>query len=159
MSAPRLFRRTLTTRLTSLVALLLFGAALALRAAAGDYGVGFLVIAALALTALVGSISAWGDRFSFDDEGVTWENTLLAALGAGRGGVGRRRLAWHDVARVQAHGTALFLVPGRGRRMALDAIEDFGTVRRLVGAAMAAGSAERPDAPPALSTPPADRPR
>jgi len=133
--------------------------AVALRAAAGDFGTGFLVVTALVLAALAGSISAWGDRFRFDDDGVTWENVLLLALASGRGGLGRRRLAWRDVARVQAHGSALFLAPYRGRRMALDAIEDPETVRRLVGAAVAAASAERADAPPALNSPPADRPR
>jgi len=151
--APRVFRRTLTARLTSLTALLLFGTAVALRAAAGDYGAGFIVVTTLALAALAGSISAWGDRFVFDGDGVTWENTALVALAAGRGGVGRRRLAWRDVARVQAHRPALFLVPYRGRRMALDAIEDFEEVRRRVEGAIGAG------APPGLSTPPADRPR
>jgi hypothetical protein len=180
MTAPRVFRRSLAARLTSLVALLLFGAAVALRAAAGDYGAGFAVVAALALAAAIGSISAWGDRFILDDDGVTWENPLLVALAAGRGGFGRRRLAWRDVARLQAHrpvramggattmdaaaggaptagatpGGAdgprvLFLVPYRGRRMALDAIEDFEELRRRVERALAAG----------VSTPPGDPPR
>jgi len=154
--APRVFRRTLAARLTSLVALLLFGAAVALRAAAGDFGVGFLVVTALALAALAGSISAWGDRFVLDDDGVTWENALLVWLaggrkGGGRDGLGRRRLAWRDVARVQAHrpprgmGGALFLVPYRGRRMALDAIEDFEEIRRRVeGATINIPLADRP---------------
>jgi len=163
--APRVFRRTLAARLTSLVALLLFGAAVALRAAAGDFGVGFLVVTALALAALAGSISAWGDRFVFDHDGVTRENALLVWLAGGRESVGRdslgrRRLAWRDVARVQAHrpprgmGGALFLVPYRGRRMALDAIEDFEEIRRRVEAALAAVAVRA-----VVSTPPADRPR
>lgn len=149
--AARRFRRSLAARLTSLIALLLFGAAVVLRAAAGDYGAAFFAVTAATIAALAGSISAWGDRFTFDDDGVTWENALLVALaggrdGAGRDGLGRRRLAWSDVARVRAHGNALFLIPCRGRRMALDAIEDFDEVRRRVEAAV-------------VSIPPADRPR
>jgi hypothetical protein len=175
-SAPRVFRRSLAARLTSLAALLLFGAAWALRVAAGDFGTAFAVVTALAIAAAVGSISAWGDRFVFDDEAVTWENTVLLALAGGRGRIGRRRLAWRDVARVQAHGPmrpgggatgviaardaaagdaasrgaaaprALFLVPYRGRRMALDALEDFEEVRSRVEGAL-------------LCIPPGDRPR
>jgi len=162
-AAPRRFRRTRTARLTSLVALLLFGAAVALRAAAGEFGAGFIVVTVLALAALAGSIAAWGDRFLFDEGGVTWENSVLAALAAGRGGVGRRRLCWRDVGRVQEHqpvrgtGGVLFLIPYRGRRMALDAIENFDEVRRLVEAAVGAGTGT--GAPPGVSTPPADRPR
>jgi len=173
-AAPRVFRRSVAARLTSLVALLLFGTAVALRAAAGDYGAGFAVVAALALAAAVGSISAWGDRFVFDDDGVTWENRVLVAISAGRGGLGRRRLAWRDVARVQAHRPArgmagattgdpmsavadgpraLFLVPHRGRRMALDALEDFEEVRRRVERALPSVAS------PGVSIPPADPPR
>jgi hypothetical protein len=181
-TGPRVFRRSLAARLTSLAALLLFGSALALRVAAGEYGAAFVVVAGLALAAAVGSVSAWGDRFRFDDEAVTWENAVLRACAGGRGAWGRRRLAWRDVARVQVHGLprpgsrpgpspaavagaadagagaadsprALFLVPYRGRRMALDALEDFAEVRRRVERALAA-------APPAgVSTPPGDRPR
>ena len=170
---PRVFRRSLAARLTSLAALLLFGVALSLRVAAGEYGAAFVVVAALALAAAVGSVSAWGDRFLFDDDAVTWENAVLRACAGGRGGWGRRRLAWRDVARVQVHGAprplsqpgaapaagtgaavtgaadpmrALFLVPHHGRRMALDAIEDFAEVRRRVERAL-------------VSTPPGDRPR
>jgi hypothetical protein len=148
-----------------------------MRVAAGDYGAGFAVVAALTLAAAAGSISAWGDRFVLDGDAVTWENAVLLAIGGGRGGWGRRRLAWSDVARVQAHqplrpagGAAgpdtgaprvLFLVPRRGRRMALDAIEDFDEVRRLVERALAAtGAPDPPGAGPAgVSTPPGDRPR
>jgi hypothetical protein len=164
--APRVFRRSLAARVTSLVALLLFGAALALRVAAGEYGSAFVVVTALALAAAAGSISAWGDRFVFDDDAVTWENAVLLACAGGRGGWGRRRLAWRDVARVQAHGAlrpagatsdmaggdprALFLVPHHGRRMALDALEDFAEVRRRVDRGLASTG---------VSTPPGDRPR
>jgi hypothetical protein len=153
----RPFRRSLMMRLTSLGALLLFASAMALRAAEGDYGAKFLIVTAVALAALAGTISAWGDRFLLDDEGVTWENRVLVALAAGRSGLGRRRLAWRDVARIQAHGGhVFFLVPYRGRRMALDAIEDFEEFRRRVEMGVAAARAPET---PGVSIPPADRPR
>lgn len=135
---PRVLRRSLAARLASLVALLLAGSAVALRAAAGEFGAGFAVAGILAAAAAAGTVSAWGDRFTFDDEGVTWENAVL-------GRFGRRHLAWREVTRVQAH-RALFLVPARGRRLALDALEDPDEVRRRVERGIAA-----------VSTPPAGR--
>ena len=150
-SAPRVVGRSLALRAVSLVALLLFGASAATRAAAGQTGRGLGVVAALALLSLAGAVSAWGDRFTLDAAGIAYRNVFLGRLLA-------RRLAWKDVARVQIHRRAgdgpdapargLFLIPCEGRRMALDSVQDLEEVRRYVTRACAAAS-----------TPPADRPR
>jgi hypothetical protein len=130
----RTFRRSLTARLASLTALLLFGAAVAVRTAAGDGGYSLVLLAGLALLSLFGVIGAWGDRVTIDAEGVASRNVLLSWLG--------RRLLWSDVVRVQEHRRpgapdtepprALFLVPVRGRRLALDSLHDFDEACRLV---------------------------
>lgn len=132
--APRTFRRSLTARLASLTALLLFGVAVAVRLAAGETGYGLAILAGLAVLSLVGVIGAWGDRVTIDAEGVASRNVLLSRI--------RRRLAWSEVARVQEHRRpgapdtepprALFLVPARGRRLALDSLQDFDEACRLV---------------------------
>jgi hypothetical protein len=150
-AAPRVVGRSLGLRAVSLVALLLFGASAATRAAAGQTGRGLGVVAALAVLSLAGAVSAWGDRFTLDASGIAYRNVFLGRLLA-------RRLAWNDVARVQVHRRAgdgpdapargLFLIPYGGRRMALDSVQDLEGVRRHVTRACAAAS-----------TPPADRPR
>jgi hypothetical protein len=162
--APRVVGRSLGLRAVSLVALLLFGASAAARAAAGQTGRGLGVVAALALLSLAGAISAWGDRFTLDDAGIAYRNIFLGSLLA-------RRLAWSDIMRVQIHRRAgdgpeapvrgLFLVPYAGRRMALDSVQDLEEVRRYATrACAAAGAAGGQDAGgAAVSTPPADRPR
>jgi hypothetical protein len=149
-AALRVVGRSLALRAVSLVALLLFGASAATRAAAGQTGRGLGVVAALALLSLAGAVSAWGDRFTLDAAGIAYRNIFL-------GGLLARRLAWRDVARVQIHRRAgdgpdapargLFLIPYDGRRMALDSVQDLEEVRRYATRACAA------------STPPADRPR
>ena len=164
-AAPRVVGRSFGLRLVSLVALLLFGASAATRAAAGQTGRGLGVVAALALLSLAGAVSAWGDRFTLDASGIAYRNVFLGRLLA-------RRLAWKDVARVQIHRRAgdgpdapargLFLIPYAGRRMALDSVQDLEEVRRYATRACAAAAA--PDAAAAgaaaaVSTPPADRPR
>jgi len=128
----RTFRRSLAARAASLTALLLFGSAVGVRVAAGDTGYGLVVLAGLAVLSLVGVIGAWGDRVTIDADGVVSRNVLFAS----------RRLAWNDVLRVQEHRRpgapdteaprALFLVPARGRRLALDSLHDFDEACRLV---------------------------
>ena len=132
--APRTFRRSLTARLASLTALLLFGAAVVVRLAAGETGTGLAILAGLAVVSLIGVVGAWGDRVTIDADGVAARNALLSVAG--------RRLAWNDVVRVQEHRRpgaaatdpprALFLVPARGRRLALDSLQDFDEACRLV---------------------------
>jgi hypothetical protein len=129
----RTFRRSLTARLASLVALLLFGATVAARVAAGETDTGAAILAGLALLSLIGVIGAWGDRVTIDADGVVSRNVILSWY---------TRLAWSDVLRVQEHRRpgapdtesprALFLVPVRGRRLALDSLQDFDEACRLV---------------------------
>jgi hypothetical protein len=168
----RTFRRSLALRATSLLALLLFGAAAAARAASGTGGTALAVTVTLALSALVGAVSAWGDRFTLDPEGIAYRNVFLGRMWA-------RHIAWRDVVRVQAHHRAgvamandaggsagaggaipraLFIVPRDGPRLALDAIEDFEDLRwRVARGCAAAGSVAA--AGGSVSTPPGDRPR
>lgn len=163
-AAPRVVGRSFALRAVSLVALLLFGASAAARAAAGQTGRGLGVVAALTVLSLAGAVSAWGDRFTLDAAGITYRNVFL-------GGLLARRLAWKDVARVQVHRRAgdgpdapargLFLIPCAGRRMALDSVQDLDEVRRYVARACAAarGNTAADAADAAASIPPADRPR
>ena len=156
----RTFRRSLSARTVSVVALLMFGLALATRTTAGDFGVAWYVLAALTLASVAGVVSAWGDRITIDPRGIETRNVLLARVSAGRSPFAGRRVAWADVLRVQEHrrpgsaGTdpprALFLVPVKGRRLALDSLEDFDEVVRLVRAGLAPG---RPGAPAGINTP------
>jgi hypothetical protein len=135
----RLFRRSLTARLTSLAALLLFGGAAAARLLDGDLGAGFAAVAALALLGAVGAAAAWGDRVRLDARAVTIENRLWQALGRPP-----RRLAWEEVAalsdqsRASALGgerlAAVFVIPRRGRPLPLDALDDLETARALAQA-------------------------
>jgi hypothetical protein len=130
----RTFRRSLSARAVSVVALLMFGLALATRTTARDFGAAWTVLAALTIASIAGVVGAWGDRITIDSRGVESRNVLLPFAG--------RRIAWSEVLRIQEHRRpgsgasepprALFLVPVKGRRMALDSLEDFDQVARLV---------------------------
>ncbi|HYV20062.1 MAG TPA: hypothetical protein VFC25_13645 [Verrucomicrobiae bacterium] len=147
----RTFRRSLSTRAVSVVALLTFGLAFASRAT-GEIGFGWVVLAALTLASLAGVISAWGDRIVIDSGGVTIRNGAFTRMTGGLVRVGARRIEWQDIVRVQEHRRlgsgpadpprALFLVTTQGKRFALDAIEDFDEVIALVRRAREA--ADRP---------------
>jgi hypothetical protein len=147
----RTFRRSLTARLASLTALLLFGVAVAVRLAEGETGYGLALLAGLTALSMVGVIGAWGDRVTIDAEGVVSRNLLLSRLArwswlvlprVAENQFAGRRLAWNEVVRVQEHRRpgapdtepprALFLVPARGRRLALDSLHDFDEACRLV---------------------------
>jgi len=138
----RTFRRSLSARAVSVVALLMFGLALATRTAVSDFGSAWYVLAALTVASVAGAVSAWGDRITIDSRGVESRNVLLAPLTAGRPPFAGRRIAWSEVLRVQEHRRpgspptepprALFLVPVKGRKMALDSLEDFDQVVSLV---------------------------
>ena len=137
----RTFRRSLSARLVSVTALVLFSLAIATRTVSGDFGAGYFILAALVLVSIAGVVSAWGDRVTIDHAGVEARNLFLSRL-PGFGARARRRLAWNEVLRVQEHRRpgsdtrdlprALFLVPYRGRRLALDSLEGFDEVIRLV---------------------------
>jgi hypothetical protein len=141
IDSGRTFRRSLSARVVSFSALVLFGLAVATRTVSGDFGAGYYVLAALVLVSIAGVVSAWGDRITIDAAGVETRNAFLARL-PGLGERARRRLAWADILRVQEHRRpgsdladlprALFLVPLRGRRLALDSLEDFDAVVTLV---------------------------
>jgi len=139
VSAPgRTFRRSLAIRIFSLLTTLFLTGAVAVRLAAGDLGIGFWVIVALAILSLIGFVGAWGDRVRLDDEGVEVRNVFWSLLR-----LSGRRLAWRDVIAVREHRrlrpgggeapvTALFLVPRSGRRLVLDSLEDFDAARAMV---------------------------
>lgn len=137
----RMFRRSLSARVVSVTALVLFGLAVATRTVSGDFGAGYYLLAALVLVSIAGVVSAWGDRITIDAAGVETRNLFLSRL-PGLGPRARRRLAWSDILRVQEHRRpgsdskeaprAIFLVPVRGRRLALDSLEDFDRVVALV---------------------------
>jgi hypothetical protein len=141
----RTFRRSLSARAVSLVALLTFGLGLASRTSSTPSGPGWFLLLALTFASLAGVVSAWGDRVTIDARGVETRNVLLAKLTGGRSPFAGRLLAWADVLRVQEHRRpgsapadpprALFLVPVKGRRLALDSLEDFERVVELVRAA------------------------
>ena len=134
----RTFRRSLSARVVSGTALVLFGLAVATRTASGDFGAGIYVLVALVIVSIVGLLSAWGDRVTIDASGVETRNLLCPRLPGFR----TRRLAWSDVLRLQEHRRpgsgpndlprALFLVPVSGKRLALDSLEDFDQVLALV---------------------------
>jgi len=148
----RTFRRSLSTRAVSVIALLTFGLGLVTRSSSALSSPGWFVLLALTLASLAGVVSAWGDRVTIDARGVETRNVLLSKLSGGRVPFAGRLLAWAEVVRLQEHRRpgsapadpprALFLVPVKGRRLALDSLEDFDRVVVLVRAAcVAAGSA------------------
>jgi len=156
----RAFRRNLSSRLTSLVALALFGVAAGWRLLAGELGAGFLVVSAGALLAALGAAMAWGDRVVLDARGAAIENRLWQALGRAP-----RRLEWDEVAglRLQRRASAIgetrlaavFVIPHRGRLLPLDALDDLEAAGALAQAHLDAARRGAGDA--AVSTRPAGR--
>jgi hypothetical protein len=138
----RTFRRSLAARAVSLIAFFTFGLGLVTRSSWTPAGTGWWVLFALTAASLAGVVSAWGDRVTLDARGVEARNVLLAKLTSGRPPFAGRLLPWSEVLRVQEHRRpgaspadsprALFLVPIRGRRLALDSLEDFDRVVALV---------------------------
>ena len=139
----RRFRRSLSARVTSLLAFLLFGVALLWRLLAGDLGAGILAVAALALVGAFGVAGAFGDRVVIDARGVAIENRLWQRLGRAP-----RRIAWEEVAGLRDHArpsaidatriAAVFVVPRRGRPLPIDTIEDLPAARALAQEHLAA---------------------
>jgi hypothetical protein len=74
--------------------------------------------------------------------GVESRNLFLSVLAGGRPPFAGRALPWSDIVRVQEHRRpgsapadpprALFLVPVKGKRLALDSLEEFDEVVSLV---------------------------
>jgi hypothetical protein len=141
-ASGRIFRRSLSARVISVIALLMFGSALAARTAAGDFGAGWFIVLGLTLVAFAGVVSAWGDRVTIGPHGVESRNLFLSVLAGGRPPFAGRALSWRDIVRVQEHRRpgsapadpprALFLVPVKGKRLALDSLEEFDEVVSLV---------------------------
>jgi hypothetical protein len=148
----RSFRRNLSSRLTSLVALALFGVAAGWRLLAGEFGAGFLAVTAGALLAALGVAMAWGDRVVLDTRGAAIENRWWQALGRAP-----RRLAWNEVAGVrlqrraaaigEARLAAVFVIPHRGRPLPLDALDDLEAAGALAQAHLDAARRGAGDAP------------
>jgi hypothetical protein len=151
----RTFRRSLGTRVLSVVCVPVFAGGAVSFAVSSGVTAGFYVLGAAAALSLLNLVTAWADRYTLDDDGIEYRNRLLSPLG-----LGHRRVAWEDVVRVREHRrlgaggpedrpSALLLSVRSGRRMVLDALEDFDEVLRAVRHHCAA-----PDGP---SPPPADR--
>lgn len=134
--ASRTYRRSRGTRvLGSGAAVLLVGGAISYMISAG-LRPGLLVIGFLALLSLANLVTAWADRFTLSEEGIEYRNTLLV-----RCGFRPRRLAWDDIVHVREQRRlsdragaprAVFLIPRSGRRLVLDALEDYDEVLRTV---------------------------
>ena len=138
VGAARTYRRSLGTRILSLVCAPVFtGGAVSFAATTGPTA-GFYVLAGVAALSLLNLVTAWADRFTLDEDGIEYRNALLRPLG-----LGRRRVAWEEVLRVREHrrpGTgggddrpsALILTVRSGRRMVLDSLEEYDEIVRAV---------------------------
>ena len=130
----RIYRRSLGTRILAVCSAALFvGGALSYLALSAP-GPGLVIIGFLTLLSLVNLVTAWGDRFTIDGEGVEHRNLLLARLG-----VPARRIAWDVVEQVREYRRpsagrppgsprALFMVPRSGRRIVLDSLERYDEI-------------------------------
>ena len=134
----RTFRRSLWLRTLGLLTTLLLCAATAARLAAGETGVGFWILLALAVLSLIAAVGAWGDRVRLDADGLEVRNLVWMRLG-----LAGRRLAWSDVVSVREHRRArpgsgdesvraIFVMPRAGRRLVLDSLQDFDEARRII---------------------------
>jgi hypothetical protein len=138
-AAPaRTFRRSAGTRLIGAACVLLFGGGALSCLLASGATAAFLVLTGLALLSVANLIGACADRFTLDDAGIEYRNAVLSRLG-----LRPRRVAWEEVERVREHRrpgagrvegrpSALFLTLRSGRRMVLDALEDYDEVVREV---------------------------
>jgi hypothetical protein len=143
--APRVYRRTLGTRLLAgACAALLTSGALAAAINSGLSG-GVLFLAALALLSLANLVTAFGDRYTLSEQGIEYGNRLLRPLGRAP-----RRVAWGDIERLREHHrrrpggaasapSALFLTTRSGRRLVLDSLERYDEVLATVRRHCAAG--------------------
>jgi hypothetical protein len=134
----RTFRRSLGTRILSLVCVPVFTGGAVSFAASSGLTAGFYVLASAAALSLVNLVTAWADRYTIDEEGIEYHNALLRHLG-----LGHRRVAWEEVVRVREHRrlgsggpedrpSAVFLTVRSGRRLVLDALEEYEEVLRAV---------------------------
>jgi hypothetical protein len=163
---PRTHRRSTGSRCLAVVVLaILIAAAIAAASGAPRPGAGDAapwrpgagapwavdVLFGLAILAALNCVAAFGDRVTLDERGIEVRNVWLAWAGRRS-----RRVAWEDITWIREHHglrpsgrdaapRAIFLGVRSGRRLVLDALEDFDAVIRVVRAR--------------VSTPPACPPR
>jgi len=138
MTQELTFRRTTGSRIASAgCALLFIAGAISVGASSGPTS-GLLILSALSLLSLANALGAWADRYTLDASGITYGNALLQIFGAPP-----RRIAWEEVVQVRENhplrfgrldpqAGALFLVLRSGRRVVLDSLQDFDTLRTAV---------------------------
>jgi len=138
MTQDRTYRRTVGTRIVSAGCALLFVAGTLSVGATSGLGMGFFVLSGLSILSLANALGAWGDRYTLGAAGLEYRNALLALFGA------RPRLVpWEEVVQVREHrslrfgrlepqASALFLVLRSGRRVVLDSLQDFETLKTAI---------------------------
>lgn len=105
-------------------------AGLALAASGGAPAWTWILLALFGAAALVASIANFGDRWHFDDEGITHENVVLTRLGRPP-----RHARWADVLSGSDHeGRTLFLVVDGQGRWVLDQLDGHAQARALIEA-------------------------
>lgn len=128
MAASReIFVKTAGTRMHAVVCTLLLALLLADLLRPGNASLVPILIVATLLSLAVGFlVSAFGDHYVLEDDGVRYENAWLARLGFSR----VRRLPFDGIASVREHrGRTLFLRDTAGRRFVIDAVEDYFELR------------------------------
>jgi len=138
MTQNRTYRRTAGTRIVSAGCAFLFVAGTLSVGATSGLGMGFFVLSGQAILSLANALGAWADRYTLGAAGLEYRNALLALFGA------RPRLVpWEDVVEVREHrslrfgrlepqASALFLVLRSGRRVVLDSLQDFETLKTAI---------------------------
>ena len=130
----RTYRRTGGTRFLSLFCTLFFGGTTVSILTGHGPGWGAVLAGSLTVLSVASTVTAFADRFTISDSAIVYRNLLLE-----HAGVRPRTLCWTDVVHVREHRrmqfgradsrpSAVFLVPRKGRRMVLDALQDFDEV-------------------------------
>ena len=138
MTQDRTYRRTGGTRLVSAGCALLFVAGTLSVGATSGLGTGFFILSGLSILSLANALGAWADRYTLGPSGLEYRNALLALLG-----VRPRLVPWEEVVQVREHrsqrfgrlepqASALFLVLRSGRRVVLDSLQDFETLKSAI---------------------------
>ncbi|MFN7974144.1 MAG: hypothetical protein U0166_17645 [Acidobacteriota bacterium] len=129
--AARTFRKTLGTRIQSVLCAVLMVGLLLDLALAPDRSPwpSLLVVGMLALLSLVYVASAFGDRYVLEATGISYESRVLAFFRV----AARRDLAFDDIASISEHrGRTLFLRDARGRRFVIDAVDGYVEIRDVL---------------------------
>ena len=138
MTQDRTYRRTAGTRIVSAGCALLFVAGTISVGATSGMGTGFFVLSGLSILSLANALGAWADRYTLGASGLEYRNALLALFGARP-----RHVPWEEVVQVREHrslrfgrlepeASALFLVLRSGRRIVLDSLQDFETLKNTI---------------------------